>query len=685
MRNIIKQTVLVLLCGWGGLSACSTQAPSDTSADLSSSERALEWGPKDNPASLDDGFEYAFDALPMSGASTDTPWVGNYWPTYRDNINYRWEGEDTDSPATKYGKAFERTGLEDRVSAAFGIVNAKEKYGMKECSVDEDCNEDLVEVCAKRIGEEKGACIPTWWGICHAWAPAAIMEKEPKHAVTHNEVTFKINDIKALVSLSYTAGLSTDFISLRCDENDSEDEIKYDEFGIPEEEFKQCADTNAGTFHVIVTNMMGIDKTSFVVDRTFDAQVWNQPVRSYDVTSNKEVTAKEANELVGATEAGDTYVFNDKAVSWRQISMTFGWMTESAQDVDGNLSATADLYTKYDYYEYILELDADGKIIGGEWIGDSKKNHPDFIWYGTTKKNVEVARENFKKGTGISWTDVQMLLEKSQGDDAAEVTDGFVWTDSCDGGSGSFEKLIPSKATVDVGEIPAALDKVRIDLKSDKDVDVQLIDKETGHEIIAWPNGDLNGHTEACTTYHEVEYCYSGYNGDGTNYGHEWIDIKGVSNRPMLMKAYGYKSGDAKIDYSWKAIPDCVDSGSGTFTQEIPESDTVDVGVIPSGKQNVKVTLDCETDVDIQIYDGDTAIVMWPNGLLNGQSAQSVEYKGMTVSYSGYNGDGENYGYEYIMVKGEVSADLTMKAFGYKAGAAKVDYYWGLEDAEVTP
>jgi len=36
--------------------------------------------------------------------------------------------------------------------------------------------------------------------------------------------------------------------------------------------------------------------------------------------------------------------------------------------------------TNTDHYEYILELDKDGKITGGEWVGQSKDVHPDFFW-----------------------------------------------------------------------------------------------------------------------------------------------------------------------------------------------------------------------------------------------------------------------------------------------------------------
>ena len=666
-----------------GCSAVETKHVEEVT--YSSVQRAVEWGAKDKPSLLSDDFEYSFSELPTAGEVEQTPWTGSYWPTYRDNINYRWAGPETDSPAKKYEKAFGRTDLEDRVSKHFGIDSAP-KYGLDSCTKEEDCEDEGTE-CAKRLDAEEGYCVPTWWGVCHAWAPAAIMEKEPEQPVEHNGVTFQINDIKALISLSYTAGLSTDFLSLRCNKNDKKEEIEYNEYGIPVEDDKECADTNAGTFHVVVANMMGIQKKSFVEDRTFDDQVWNQPVRSYKVTKNFVVTAKKANELIGMTDAPEDYQFNPKAKSFRHIRMTFKYITESEQELDGNLKSQIDFYTHTDYYEYVLELDDEEKIIGGEWVGDSKKDHPDFLWVPTSKKSVEIAKDDsFTAGTGIIWDEVKELIAASY-ITPTPVTEGFDWGDACEAGSGTFNQAIAKDAKVWVGEIPPARHGVSIQLTSDKDVDIQLIDKDTGDELIAWPSGLLNGSAESCTTYEDVEYCWSGYNGDGTNYGNEWIEIKGETNRTLVMKAYGYAAGTALVDYSWKAPPEgtCVDAGSGSFTQEIDKGGTTDVGVIPAGKNNVMVKLTCDTDVDIQIYDGDKAIVMWPSGILNGPDKQHTTYDGMTVIYSGYNGDGTNYGNEYIVIQGALTKDLTMKAYGYKAGDAKVDYFWGLSEAEMAP
>jgi hypothetical protein len=263
---------------------------------------------------------------------------------------------------------------------------------------------------------------------------------------------------------------------------------------------------------------------------------------------------------------------------------------------------------------------------------------------------------------------------------------GFDWGDDpCAGGTGDFSQAIPYRETVDVGVVPAALGNVEIYLNSSVDVDVQLIDEQTGHEIIAWPNGDLNGPGEECTIWSGVQYCYSGYNGVGGELGNEWIKVTGDTNRPVIMKAYGYQAGDADIEYTWTAASDCVDTGSGSFTQFIPEGDAVLVGDIPTGKRNIRIDLASPEDVDIQLIDATNGheIIAWPSGDLNGAGQESTTYDGMIITYSGYNGINGEKGHEFITVRGTVSAPLTMKAFGYAAGDAQVDYAWGLDDNEL--
>lgn len=258
---------------------------------------------------------------------------------------------------------------------------------------------------------------------------------------------------------------------------------------------------------------------------------------------------------------------------------------------------------------------------------------------------------------------------------------GFDWGGDCDGGKGSFTSAIPYRDTLVVGTIPTTKKDVRIALESPVDTDVQLIDVATGHAIIAWPHGDLNGATQACTWYHNVQYCYSGYNGDGQNLGHEWIEIRGTTNRELEMRAYGYQAGQADITYSFSASPTCNEIGSGLFVQPISQNATIEVGEIPAGKVGVVIELQEKMgrDVDVQLHDATTgtAIIAWPNGLLSGATEQSVTYAGMTIRYSGYNGVNNNWGHERIEIEGEVTRTLVMKAFGYQAGTADVTYSWG--------
>jgi len=150
--------------------------------------------------------------------------------------------------------------------------------------------------------------------------------------------------------------------------------------------------------------------------------------------------------------------------------------------------------------------------------------------------------------------------------------------------------------------------------------------------------------------------------------------------------AYGYQAGYATVNYSWTGgtasacnIPE---SGGGTFQQQIEEKNIVKLGDIPLGVNNLFIKLISDNDVDIQLYDKDngTKIVVWPDGILNGPSKQSINYQGMIIEWSGYNGDGTGLGHEYIKITGKTTRNFTMKAYAYKAGYATVEYSWGEDD-----
>lgn len=492
--------------------------PSESDVKGGVDGKAEAWGSSDDPALFNGSLEYRLAELPLTGQATNVPWAGNYWPVYEDSINHRWAGPSSESPAAKYGRAFGVTGVEDAVSRYHGIDAHASR---KACTASSDCDASIGEACAKRQGATSGRCIPTWWGICHAWSPAAILLPEPKKPVTYNGVSFTVQDIKALVTLAHDR-TKTKFVSLRCDTDAAGPTgINFDNYGRPTGGDAECRDTNPGTWHLLMTNYLGKQGASFVEDRTYDDEVWNQPLRGYRVTSQVEVSALEANKLIGVTPQGGTtsektgsvakgqwvqlgsfpvtagtnltvamtgtgdadlyvkfgaqptasvydcrpyggdsnetcnltvpagaaavqvavqgysdtaaaytikvtaggsiptaYVFNDKAVKLYKVHADVDYISESPAGTDGNLGATIDRYTHTDRYDYVLEIDGAGKIIGGEWLGESKRNHPDFLWLPTEVGASSVA------GGKITYANVKAIYDLSMADGQPPTTGG---------------------------------------------------------------------------------------------------------------------------------------------------------------------------------------------------------------------------------------------------------------------
>ena len=123
-------------------------------------------------------------------------------------------------------------------------------------------------------------------------------------------------------------------------------------------------------------------------------------------------------------------------------------------------------------------------------------------------------------------------------------------------------------------------------------------------------------------------------------------------------------------------------SGSGTFEQQINHfngdyENAITVGDIPAGIKGLKIFLISDEDVDIRLYgENNDKIVHWPYGLFNEATEKTNPYKNTPITYSGYNGINLKKGHEFIEINGVTPSSMTMKAFGYKAGYATVNYSW---------
>ncbi len=187
---------------------------------------------------------------------------------------------------------------------------------------------------------------------------------------------------------------------------------------------------------------------------------------------------------------------------------------------------------------------------------------------------------------------------------------------------------------------------------------------ESGYEFVKWDGGYWGESSE-----HPIEVIIS------ENKTYSAIIKKIATEEPPQSNSGGF-------DFGGSDGSGC-DGGSGTFQQQIeywnndPEK-AVTVGTIPKDLKDIYISLKSDEDVDIRLYDvNGKKIVHWPNGILYDYGKATTAYNGVTVEYSGYNGDGTGLGHEYIKITGETTCNLTMKAYGYKAGYAKVHYEWG--------
>jgi hypothetical protein len=345
--------------------------------------------------------ELNVNKLASSAAYYVMPWPSSYWATYLDGINYRWSSASEPSATEKYASAFglDPDALMTSVSKATGVLSMASSS--TSCWTNWDCaGEGDGSVCARRDGETQGYCIPTWYGICHAWSPAALLEPEPNCAVSYNGVTFQPMDLKALVSEVYDgASIATVFTGARFYGPESADAT--DEYGRFTDASRR--DLGPGFMHVALANILGRLNASVVMDVTAGAEVWNQPIYSYSVVTQTERTPSDAaSQYFGAS----TYRFNSEAQRIMYVETSVSWMVETFEDGGLVASGRASTYMSSKTYSYLLELDNAYNILGGEWVGDSQSDHPDFLWLPEARPDLSTVTE-----AGLSYQNVRTLLD----------------------------------------------------------------------------------------------------------------------------------------------------------------------------------------------------------------------------------------------------------------------------------
>ncbi|MFK8000971.1 MAG: proprotein convertase P-domain-containing protein [Polyangiales bacterium] len=394
-------TTLALVAALGG-AGCGTEPPAIVDNGIKGIQgddgKTDRWDRRGDPARFRGQFNYHLEDLPLEGSTEADLWPSTYWPTYADSINHRWHRENGElelSPAEKYDMAFngwtppegfrdlrpfDRESPIPSTDGTDGDWDPEyyENLGPLASLVSGQMGNGADRQAAMRANgepepDDDGEIWPveTWFGLCHAWVPAAVLELRPERTVTYNGVDFHVGDIEALLIAAYNRA-PADMIGGRCNQMGDGEDFERDEYGRAVD--VQCRDTNPGALHVILTNRLGIEGEGFAMDRTWDYQVWNQPISGYEVTKQEEITVERANELLMVD--GSDYIFNDDADKLYEVNVAVRWITESHASVT---PSSTEQHTRTDYYRYILEVDADGEIIGGEYYG-GLNTYPDFLW-----------------------------------------------------------------------------------------------------------------------------------------------------------------------------------------------------------------------------------------------------------------------------------------------------------------
>ena len=410
-------------------------------------------------------YNYQLSALPTAGKVDPhhIPWADSYWPKQRGAMNYRWkkfqnENMDQNLSTADLDRLFFHNHLYTRDELL--TLNRTKPEEIMNLSPTEkysifigDYSYRLVHQWASNM-DKNNPDRAYWEGYCHAWAAAALHYPEPQPVTVTNAdgitIPFGSADIKALLVANYADGfgkMQRATIGTMChqkfmypvtkmrkgkeimadyaDYTDVlEDEIQgrvstyisdAKRLGLSDlikgvnpaqaqsyaEQDGSCDDTNAGAFHVVAANQLGIMHEGFAFDKTRDVEVWNQPAYAFE----SKIIGDVANAPHSAPGTVRTVSVETKLYYAEDTDYGWAFWNPTVTSLFAPDKSFMDEFNRYqklrmnegditvpevypasiiDYasYKYTLELDRGGRIIGGEWL---TLDRPDYMWIAEKK------------------------------------------------------------------------------------------------------------------------------------------------------------------------------------------------------------------------------------------------------------------------------------------------------------
>lgn len=349
--------------------------------------------------------ELAWDPsrIPVVGRTRLPLWSADFWPTRRGALSFRYRHKKTferyldaiatyQQPADWYRLLAQpqgRLAVLDRWSPAekWDVTVGDTKFSLTNHQKD-----------SGRTYLDDTGDISSWIGSCHGWAAASIMMPAPNRAVnvigaSSARVRWLPDEVRALVGLAWSnAKVPLNYVGGRCNEK------KPETYANGRLKQAGCFDVNPSTFYLALGNLIGRRGASVIMDTSFDKEVWNQPIHSYQIEyfnprnpAHKSYQWREvAVPYNAAFKARDRFQvpltrglrkngkYDDKAISKIVgARATVVYLYESAPS--GTTVPTPNTWKRISY-TFDLELyERNGQTfaLGGEW---HENTHPDFLW-----------------------------------------------------------------------------------------------------------------------------------------------------------------------------------------------------------------------------------------------------------------------------------------------------------------
>jgi hypothetical protein len=246
-----------------------------------------------------------------------------------------------------------------------------------------------------RYWQERRDSLSYWFGICDGWAPASATLPRPVlpvrvRGMLGTRITFFPDDLKALGSYLFArtnsdafSTLSYRFAGRPCAERGK---ARLDGSGRVLD--FRCDDVDPGLFHLVLVNRIGVEGSGFTLDVDNNHKINNHPVARY-------------HSIYFHPETGTPGTLRESTTPWvpardrfrerrnpetrfllgvrTEVEVRHYHWPEAQRDREGDRDEFDRLKTET--YEYVLELDFLGRILGGEWgRGERWAQQPDFLW-----------------------------------------------------------------------------------------------------------------------------------------------------------------------------------------------------------------------------------------------------------------------------------------------------------------